>query len=628
MGEIQVLDKHTIDQIAAGEVIERPKSVVKELVENAIDAGASAITVEITDGGVRFIRVTDNGRGIAAEDIRTAFLRHATSKIRDITDLLRVTSLGFRGEALSSIAAVSQIDVISKCADSLTGIRYCLDGGEETLFEEVGAPDGTTFIVRNLFYNVPARKKFLRQDKTEGSYVADLMEQLALSHPDVAFHFISNRKERFHTSGNRDLKELIHRIYGRETAAALVPLYIEAEDGIRIDGFLGEPSINRANRGFELFFVNGRFIKNDVLQKALEDGYREYLMQHKFPFAILHLTIDPDEIDVNVHPAKLDIRFKDPQRIYALLLNAVEHTLSGKEMIPKGADPDKVVPLHTDNVAGVLLEKRQETAPEPFETRRFTEQMAPLGYTGRIIGTESTQEQVKGNVIKSHDVPKVSAPRQLTFFAKEEAEAPEATHVLSEENRPKFRIIGQLFQTYWLFELEDSLYLIDQHAAHEKVNYERFLKRYRERTLMTQRIEPPQIMTFSAAEEEMYEAYASYFEGLGFVVEPFGAREYAIREIPLDLFGSRNAKEMFLDILDELTSERNLNDPKVITNKIASMACKASVKGETLMHEEEIEELLDELLTLDNPYNCPHGRPTIITMTRYELDKRFKRVVD
>lgn len=591
MAGIQVLDQHTIDQIAAGEVVENPKSVVKELVENAIDAGAKAVSVEILDGGTSFIRVTDNGAGIAAREIRTAFYRHATSKITGIEDLETVMTLGFRGEALSSIAAVSETEVVTKTPDALTGIRYCINGGAEASVEEVGAPNGTTIIVRNLFYNVPARKKFLKHPKTEGAYVAELMELLALSHPDVSFHFVQNRQEKFHTSGNGDLKELIHRIYGRETAAALREISASTNDGLKLWGYLGEPTLNRSTRSFEIFFVNGRFIKNSVLQKALEEGYKEYLMQHKFPFAVLHLSVSPDTIDVNVHPAKLEIKFHDASQVYDFVSDAVFSALKQNEMIPDEHAADRLFPLHTDTVAGVLLQKRSvERAPQPFEENR------------------------------AKVVQEIKAPPT--------APEPVREKVLSNESRRHFRIIGQVFETYWLFEYKDNLYMIDQHAAHEKVNYERFLKRYRNREMMTQSINPPLIAQLTSSEAELFRLYAPFFKDLGFVIEPFGGSDYAIREIPLDLYGSTNARELFLAVLDELSEESGMTDPKVITDKIASMACKASVKGSTLMHEEEIEALLDELLTLENPYNCPHGRPTIITMSKYELDKRFQRVVN
>ncbi|MCR5671840.1 MAG: DNA mismatch repair endonuclease MutL [Butyrivibrio sp.] len=661
MAFINELDKNTIDQIAAGEVVERPSSVVKELVENAIDSGANAITVEIKGGGIDMIRVTDNGSGIEKSEIRKAFKRHATSKLKSIEDLYSIRSLGFRGEALSSISSVAQVDMITKTKDTAVGTRYCINGGEEAAFEDIGAPDGTTLIVRNLFFNTPARKKFLKTPQTEGSYIGDVMEHLALDNPTVSFHYINNKEDKFSTSGNGDLKEIIYRIYGRDVSVSLVPICV-SEDGYTLEGYLGEPSINRSNRNFEVFFVNGRFVKDKVMSKALEEGYKQYLMMHKFPFAVLHLRMDPSLVDVNVHPAKLEVRFSNQTLLYEFIRRNVEKTLREREMIPDallGDDKKEAIevneraPESSDEVVikTSKYEKNpgdevKEAAPQPFEKLRFEEHRisedTPVYAKGvkqepikiedsnksavwtRIFGDSDGSEAEKNErpspIIKSEDAIVVEKPMQLNLFDEK---------VLTKENVKEYEILGQVFGTYWVIAFKDKVFWVDQHAAHEKINYERMMKRYKNGELLSQMVNPPVIVSLSSSEEEMFLSYRQYFEKLGFNIENFGGHEYAMRAIPVDLFGCDDEKEMFLEILDELSHETNLDrTPDVINYKIASMACKASVKGNTRMTKEEMEALLDELLTLDNPYNCPHGRPTIISMSKYEIDKKFKRVVE
>ncbi len=651
MAFINELDKNTIDQIAAGEVVERPSSVVKELVENAIDSGATAITVEIKGGGIDMIRVTDNGSGIEKSQIKKAFKRHATSKLKTIDDLYSIHSLGFRGEALSSISSVGQVEMITKTADDLTGIKYTIEGGEEKGFEEVGAPNGTTIIMRNLFFNTPARKKFLKTPQTEGSYIGDVMEHMALDNPTISFHYINNRDDKFSTSGNGDLKELIYRIYGRDVSVSVRPIDV-TKDGITIEGYLGEPSINRSNRNFEIFFVNGRYVKDKIISKALEEGYKQYLMMHKFPFAILHIRLDPALVDVNVHPAKLEVRFGNQPVLYEAIRTSVESVLSHNEMIPdalldsKADEKPAVKDQKNDQVVKEAEKKKESLSPEPFEKLRFEEhkivESQPVyakGVTARPIkiedsnksavwtrifgdadGSRAEKAEKPSPVIKGQDAIVVEKPMQLNLFDEK---------VLTKDNVKEYEILGQIFGTYWIISFKDKIFMVDQHAAHEKVNYERMMKRYKSGEMLSQMVNPPVILTLSAQEEEMFISYRQYFEKLGFNIENFGGHEYAMRAIPIDLFGCNSEKEMFLEILDELTHETNLSrTPDVINYKIASMACKASVKGNSMMTKEEMEALLDELLTLDNPYNCPHGRPTIISMSKYEIDKKFKRVVE
>ncbi|MBP3783337.1 MAG: DNA mismatch repair endonuclease MutL [Butyrivibrio sp.] len=657
MAIINELDKNTIDQIAAGEVVERPSSVVKELVENSIDCGATAITVEIKGGGIEMIRVTDNGSGIEKSQIRKAFKRHATSKLKSIDDLYTIHSLGFRGEALSSISSVAQVDLITKTEEELVGTRYCINGGEEAAFEDIGAPKGTTLIVRNLFYNTPARKKFLKTAQTEASYIGDVMEHLALDNPTISFRFINNKDDKFSTSGNGDLKEIIYRIYGRDISVSLIP--IKATEGsMTLEGYLGEPVLNRSNRNFEIFFVNGRYIKDKVMSKALEEGYKEYLMMHKFPFAVLHLRMDPADVDVNVHPAKLEVRFNNQVKLHEFIRQSVESVLKNHEMIPDALLSEKEDKIEArkeaeakepDNeiVKEPVPEKEKEKAPEPFETLRFEEHKissdTPIYAKGvkekpvkiedsnksavwtRIFGDSDGSIAEKNEhpspIIKSENAIVVEKkPVQLDLFEEK---------VLTRENVKDYEILGQLFGTYWIIAYKDKMLLVDQHAAHEKVNYERMIKRFKSGEMLSQMVNPPVIVALTSAEEELFLNYRQYFEKLGFNIENFGGREYAMRAIPVDLFGCESEKDMFIQILDELSHETNLDrTPDVINYKIASMACKASVKGNTKMSVLEMEALLDELLTLDNPYNCPHGRPTIISMTKYEIDKKFKRVVE
>ncbi len=643
MPTINLLSQSTIDQIAAGEVVERPSSVVKELLENAIDAGATAVTVELKEGGISLIRVTDNGCGIEKEQIKKAFLRHATSKIKSIEDLSYVESLGFRGEALSSIAAVAQVEVITKTKDDLTGIKYAIAGGEEEDLEEIGAPSGTTFLIRNLFYNTPARKKFLKQPQTEGGYVADLMEHMALSRPDISIKFVNNGQVRFHTSGNGDLKEVIYRIYGREMANALVPLEAE-NDFCKVSGYIGKPEINRSNRNFEIYFVNGRYIKDDLISKALEEGYKQYLMQHKFPFAVLNFEIKTQEIDVNVHPAKMQIRIHRGKELYEFLSKAVSDRLRRIEMIPE-----------------VALEKKEAEkeavfkAPEPFETvRREQAQMIKEDtpsygssftsvafekvtepkikdsmqktITSRILGmnfadNEAENAGIHSNIIKAKEHILIEKPVQMNLFE----EQPDIK-ILSEQARAEYQILGQIFDTYWLISYQDKLLFVDQHAAHEKVKYERLVKELKEKTITSQMLNPPIILNLTGAEEELLNEFMPLFEEMGFEIEEFGGDSYAVRSMPADLYGC-NEKQFFMEVLDGLSDNPMKGTPDVILNKLASMACKAAVKGNSRMSREEMESLIDELLTLENPYHCPHGRPTMISMSKYEIEKKFKRIV-
>lgn len=731
MPEIKLLSQETIDKIAAGEVVERPSSVVKELVENAIDAKATAITVEIKEGGISFIRITDNGCGIEREQVPTAFLRHSTSKIKQVEDLLSITSLGFRGEALSSIAAVSQVELITKTYGELTGTKYVIEGSKEIANEEIGAPEGTTFLVRNLFYNVPARRKFLKTAQTEGNYINDLMERLALSHPGISFKFINNGQTKMHTAGNSREKDLIYHIYGRDITAALLP--IEAEMPLfQVKGFIGKPLISRGNRNYENYFINGRYIKSALLSKAIEESYKGFVMQHQYPFCVLYFTIDTDLLDVNVHPTKMELRFSNNEEIYKCLFELIRGALTHKDFIPE-------VPVDEKKA-----EKRKPvffSAPEPFERQRlnavrnavakdspyerkyaerqpgaeaWTDNQKPhqktetesstamqeafkentrlrqeikpenqavfdkllaLGNSaalGDSVAPENsaTQKEESVSPIRSEEQENVIAgktetspksndtaeyknaadiqpfqiqetisylPQNETSGNPEPKFSPGAVYeqqqlsslsagFLTADARKKHRMIGQLFDTYWLVQYEDKLFIIDQHAAHEKVLYEKTMKKVQNQTFSSQTLSPPVILTLSLAEVEMLEKYQKEITAFGYEIEPFGGKEYAITAIPADFTGI-DMKTMFIDMLDDFANIGGKDAPNLIMEKVASMSCKAAIKGNQHISLAEMEQLLDELLQLENPYNCPHGRPTIISMSKYEIEKKFKRII-
>lgn len=648
MPEIMLLNQETIDKIAAGEVVERPSSVVKELVENAIDAKATAITVEIKEGGISFIRITDNGCGIERKQVPIAFLRHSTSKIRSVEDLLNIHSLGFRGEALSSIAAVAQVELITKTYDELTGTRYVIEGSKEVADEEIGAPDGTTFIVRNLFYNVPARRKFLKTAQTEGGYISDLMERMALSHPDVSFKFINNGQTKLHTSGNGNEKDLIYHIYGRDITASVLKVEQQTEL-FQVRGFIGKPMVSRGNRNYENYFINGRYIKSALLSKAVEEAYKGFLMQHQYPFCVLYFDIHSDLLDVNVHPTKMELRFSQNEQIYRSLYEIIRNTLTHKDFIPE-------VPVEEKKTA--VAPEIKEPAPEPFEVRRLNEirkaVAADSPYEPKYPShTKKSSTDVFFSRMKQNTKSPLTA-KEESLFAKPLASAPETenvpkedslsvvrepdipykqqtleqidSHFLTKDARKKHKIIGQLFDTYWLVEFEDKLFVIDQHAAHEKVLYEKTMKKVREQLFSSQAVSPPIILSLNQEEIAAMERYQDELTRFGYEIEPFGGKEYAITAIPAD-FSDIDMRSMFLELLNDFTELSGRTTPELILEKVASMSCKAAVKGNNRLSRVEIETLIDELLQLDNPYNCPHGRPTIISMSKYEIEKKFKRIV-
>jgi DNA mismatch repair protein MutL len=701
MSLIHVLDESTINQIAAGEVVERPSAVVKELIENAMDAGATAVTAEIKEGGLTFIRITDNGSGIAKEDIALAFLRHATSKIRIAEDLLSVTSLGFRGEALSSIAAVAQVELITKTPTALNGYRYVIEGGEEKSLEEIGSPSGTTIIIRNIFYNTPARRKFLKSAMTEAGYISDLMERLIVSHPEVAFKFIMNNQVKLQSSGNNNTKDILYHIYGRDISKELLPVEYSAE-GVAVTGFIGKPIINRGNRNFENYFINGRYIKSNIITKAIEEAYKPFMMQHKYPFTSIYFEIEPSMIDVNVHPQKMEIRLKNGEEIYQLTYNVIRNTLAGKEMIPKvhlaGQEEDKSKSEQT--------RKEQAPAiPEPFEQNRrrqleyksgnepyhkvaeksldYIKATEPLinsssplaevltgsdqsiseavraSLSAGFVPDKNTEIPVRDNTENGYvsekadnsdasvkegtsDQPDVTyytdktinrmnseqriiSSEQMKLFSEgSEDHSP----FLSKKALEEHRIIGQLFQTYWLVEYKKELYIIDQHAAHEKVLYERIMTASKSKTYESQQLLPPIVLSLTLKEQEVLLKHEPVLNSLGYEFEQFGGNEYSVRAVPADLY-SLSEKELLLEFIDTLADDSAVGSlsSNSILERVASLSCKAAVKANHTLSYEEASSLIRELLTLENPYHCPHGRPVIISMSQYELERKFKRIL-
>lgn len=649
---IQVLDQETINKIAAGEVIERPSSVVKELVENAIDAGATAVTIEIKDGGISFIRITDNGSGISKDDIPMAFLRHSTSKIKSIEDLMNVSSLGFRGEALSSIAAVSQVELITKTADDFTGSRYVIEGGNEISLEEVGAPDGTTFIVRNLFYNTPVRRKFLKTAATEAGYVNALIEHLSLSHPDISFRFINNNQNKLHTSGNMNLKDIIYGVYGRDITSNLMEISGKTQD-VEITGFIGKPVICRGNRGYENYYINGRYIKSSIITKAIEEAYKGYIMPHNYPFTAIHFKINPSIMDVNVHPTKMELRFSKNEFVYRFVLETVKECLANRELAARVKLPDPVKQQQFTKSPENIKQTEKSYVQENTDSKPY---QAPRIEPPRESFYNSTESSVKQKTVNENQttgfiknitdytkMPPTRLPEPFEIkrsdeMIKEDKKIYEAekkqeaeqlsmfdTPLMSEKAKADYRIIGQLFETYWLIEYEDKFYMMDQHAAHEKILYERFMNHLKVKDMDTQMIMPPVIIELNMQQEDAYKRNKQAFSRLGFEIEEFGGNAYKVNGLPAGL-PNINLKQMLIDMIDGLTDD-NSTDLDIITERVATMSCKAAVKGNNKLSFEEAKELIEELMQAENPYNCPHGRPTLIVMSKCEVERKFKRIL-
>lgn len=716
---IKVLDQNTINKIAAGEVIEKPSSVIKELVENSIDSGATAVTVEVKGGGLSFLRVTDNGAGIKKDEVKLAFLRHATSKLVTVEDLLSISSLGFRGEALASIAAVAQVEMITKTADDVTGLRYQIHGGKEISSEEIGAPGGTTIIVRNLFYNTPARKKFMKTDPTEISYIYDLICRICMSHPEISFKFIANGTDKLFTSGNGKLRDIIYHIYGRDITSNLLEINAE-NDYMKISGYIARPCISRGNRSFEGYYVNHRYIKSAVLTKAIEDAFRTFVMIHKFPFTEINFQVRPDLLDVNVHPTKMELKFANSQDIYSFTYNAIRETLLFKELIPDVApgkdpkpetfkqrdvgnapeafenkrreaivraeertvpqsQPEQHRPAEPQNQPEQLRSAETQTSPQqlcPIEPQTSSQPVHPVieiidetsssNNKGSDVIDNNKMEKPAGNYIyadRNNDLeraivqnrnvvnesPAYTAPapaRPSVTAATQDSTvsaASDAAYIeeagkkyvqqdmfqekfLTKEARAKHRLIGQLFKTYWLIEYDGKFFIMDQHAAHEKVKYEELMENYKNKKIYSQYLMPPAVVTLSAAEIEFLHENMDMFEALGYQIENFGGREFKLNAVPDNLFGL-DGRELFIDFIADASSSAKKVTIDTFIHKLSTMACKAAIKGNTEISFKEADALIDQLLKLENPYTCPHGRPTVISMTEAEIEKKFKRIV-
>lgn len=716
---IKVLDQNTINKIAAGEVIEKPSSVIKELVENSIDSGATAVTVEVKGGGLSFLRVTDNGAGIKKDEVKLAFLRHATSKLVTVEDLLSISSLGFRGEALASIAAVAQVEMITKTADDVTGLRYQIHGGKEISSEEIGAPGGTTIIVRNLFYNTPARKKFMKTDATETSYIYDLMCRICMSHPEISFKFIANGTDKLFTSGNGKLRDIIYHIYGRDITSNLLEINAE-NDYMKISGYIARPCISRGNRSFEGYYVNHRYIKSAVLTKAIEDAFRTFVMIHKFPFTEINFQVRPDLLDVNVHPTKMELKFANSQDIYSFTYNAIRETLLFKELIPDVApgkdpkpetfkqrdvgkapeafenkrreaivraeertvpqsQPEQHRPAEPQNQPEQLRSAETQTSPQqlcPIEPQTSSQPVPPVieiidetsssnNKGSDVIDNNKTEKPAENyiyadrnndleraivqnrNVVNESPAYTAPAPARPSVTAATQdstvSAASDAAYIeeagkkyvqqdmfqekfLTKEARAKHRLIGQLFKTYWLIEYDGKFFIMDQHAAHEKVKYEELMENYKNKKIYSQYLMPPAVVTLSAAEIEFLHENMEMFEALGYQIENFGGREFKLNAVPDNLFGL-DGRELFIDFIADASSSAKKVTIDTFIHKLSTMACKAAIKGNTEISFKEADALIDQLLKLENPYTCPHGRPTVISMTEAEIEKKFKRIV-
>ena len=648
MANIQVLDQITIDKIAAGEVIERPSSIVKELVENAIDAKATAVTVEIKEGGISFIRITDNGCGIPKEEVPLAFLRHSTSKIRCVEDLSGISSLGFRGEALSSIAAISQVELITKTRESEFGTKYVIEGGQEKSLEDAGAPDGTTFLIHQIFYNTPARRKFLKTPMTEASHVNELMIRLALSHPEVSIQFINNGQKKLHTSGNGKLKDVIYHVFGRDIANNLLEVD-ERIDGIHLTGFIGKPLVSRGNRNYENYYINGRYVKSNIIAKAIEDAYKDFTMQHKYPFTVLHFKMDGQDLDVNVHPTKMELRFSNQQEVYNFVYHALKNALTEKELIPRVEllEAKEVPKIPEPSIEKPMSLPNQRPSVEKPEIKDEAYFMKKMRERVESYHKQHSQAEVKDRTQIHREPMQIDRIREAANYARAQAKVEKSINppkkvessmestqlnffeekLLSKKSMKEYKLIGQVFETYWLVEFQDQLYIIDQHAAHERILYEKTLRGMKDRNYTSQYLSPPIVLNLSMQEAELLRTHMDLFVGIGFEIEEFGGDSYAIRAVPDNLF-SIAKNELLIEMLDNLSEEITSKEaPDMIAEKIASMSCKAAVKGNSRLSAAEVDTLIGELLELENPYHCPHGRPTIIAMTKRELEKKFKRIV-
>ncbi|MBQ9280062.1 MAG: DNA mismatch repair endonuclease MutL [Clostridia bacterium] len=696
MGSIVLLDELTINQIAAGEVIERPANVVKELVENSLDAGATSVTVEIENGGITLIRITDNGKGIAPDDVELAFERHATSKIRRAEDLIKVSTMGFRGEALASIAAIAKVELVTRTKDSEMGTKIVVEGGDILSKEECGAPFGTTITIRELFFNTPVRYKFLKKDFTEGGYIETAVERIALINPDVAFKLINNRKEVIRTSGSASMTDVVYNVFGKDIAQNIVDVNFEFEN-IKVTGVVGKPEIARSNRSNQLFYVNGRFIKDKTLSAATEEAYRTLIPHGKFGFCVLNIQLPAELVDVNVHPAKLEVRFSEEGKVFKAVHYAIKNTLLGADLIredkridgtPNEPVKENTTKFDTSAVAGSAfsmgealynpegkksvhdyktsitsdtnvipledLKKEKRSLFNLFKGKAETEvdeetslekeyviEVEETNSDNNSIIQKMEEEENKSVQKRFADAVEIEDPNilenlkveNITSSDKGDVEGNETQEIKSFYEQdfnekapiPEYEILGVAFNTYIFIQLDDDVYILDQHAAHERVLFEKIRENfYRAGGKETQMLLLPDILEVSKKDMHMIKNHLDLFEQAGFAIEEFGENTIKINGVPAICF-EMNTKDLFMDILDGIDITNRTNAHDIEQKFIATVACKAAVKANMKLDIKEIRGLLDQLMLIENPFTCPHGRPTAIRISKTEIEKKFER---
>ncbi len=631
MGNIVLLDEYTINKIAAGEVVDRPASIVKELVENSIDAGATQISVEIKNGGIKYIKVVDNGTGIKKDDVQIAFERHATSKIRKEADILNITSMGFRGEALASVAGISKVTIMTRNKDEEIGTKYIIEGGNEVLFEDIGWNQGTTIIVENVFYNVPARYKFLKKDYTEAGYIEDIIIRLSLIHPEISFKYINNGKNVITTAGDGKTETVIYSVFGKDAMQNLIPVLYEYEGRI-IEGAIGSPKLARNTRQNEFTYINSRFVKDKIMCKAIEDAYDQKLSIGKFPFAVINVKINPAEVDVNVHPAKLEVKFQDENAIYNTIYHGVKNAIKSYEerISPFRSKIDNntyvndsinytnknyMDKIHNSSIKGYSYEISEPKNSE----NTFNENKSSIIQEEETVNIYKTE-----NDLKNCNIPKTETKSISTNLFDVNIKESQESMIEVEKSDVNYRFVGNVFNTYIIIEINDRMYIIDQHAAHERLLYERIKDNYYSKSRETQMLLIPTLVELKNSEKELVDKNREMFENAGFVFEDFGDNGIKISGIP-NVGYDLDYKEMFLDGIDELMGASKTTKEEKEKRFLATLACKAAVKGNMKITSDEQKSLLDEMMKLDNPFTCPHGRPTAYELSKYEIERRFLR---
>ena len=642
MNRINILDEHTSNKIAAGEVVERPSSVVKELVENSIDANSKNITIEIEDGGASLIRVIDDGVGIHNLDIEKAFLPHATSKIKTVEDIYSINTLGFRGEALPSIASVSKLTFKSKLYGCDFGKEIILEGGEKISLSDIGMNNGSLIEVKDLFFNVPARRKFLKSNSREGSLISDIVLRIALSNPNVSFKLFNNGKKILHTYGDGNLNNVIRNIYGKSISENVLNFNFESET-LKIYGYIGKEIIAKGSRNNESIFVNNRYIKNKTIVAAVENAFKSFSTVNKFPFFVIFIDLLPDSIDVNIHPTKAEIKFKDERFIYKKVFDIIHETL--KEDIFNSFSIENK-PVNKEIIEEIKLDLDIENTinkESAISNNKFEHSINDI-YKNITIQDVTVEEDLynklketnRNNNSESLNNETVHENNNINYFIKDNKSTSSSNSVINDDNLqgskinsakfPNLRVIGQFSKTYILAEYLDTLYIIDQHAAHEKIIYEKYIKDIESNDIIVQQLLIPCIIDLSLDDYECYKENISIFTNAGFIIDEFGGNTIAIKEVPYFL-GKLDTKNFLLSIIDNLKNLGSGKTTEVKLNKIATIACKAAVKANDYLTQIEMEKLISDLRYIDNPFNCPHGRPIIIKFTEYELNKKFRRII-